>query len=134
MDQVNLLIFDECHHATGNDPYAIIMRDYYPLCRKPPRILGLTASISAQKIELDKLPKAARELETILRARIETGSDQLEITRHSTSVTVKSHRCYAYQERICSKNKQVTIIFKVRILLDPYKIIRLIFTGITIPL
>jgi endoribonuclease Dicer len=26
LDMVNLIIFDECHHATGNHPYSKIMK------------------------------------------------------------------------------------------------------------
>ncbi len=108
MDKVNLLIFDECHHATGNDPYAIIMKEHYKSCRKPPRILGLTASITGQKIEPNQLQKAAKDLETIFQARIKTGSDRMEIARNSTSVQVKHQRCSNYKEKI------VINIFKVR--------------------
>lgn len=66
LHQVNLLIFDECHHATGDDPYATIMNNY-DSCVNCPRILGLTASISAQKIEPKNLEKAASGLQTIYR-------------------------------------------------------------------
>ncbi len=115
LDKVNLLIFDECHHATGNHQYAIIMKEYYKSCRNPPRILGLTASISGQKIEPHELPKVAKELETILHARIETGSDRMEIARNSTSVDVKSQRCLNYEQKIRRGANLVKNIFKVRI-------------------
>jgi ERCC4-related helicase len=65
MDKVNLLIFDECHHATGNNQYALIMKDHYKECSSRPRILGLTASISGQKIEPHKLKLAAKKLEDL---------------------------------------------------------------------
>ncbi len=64
LHQVNLLIFDECHHATGDGQYATIMKKY-DSCSNCPRILGLTASISGQKIEPKKLQKVANELQTI---------------------------------------------------------------------
>lgn len=121
MDKVNLLIFDECHHATGNDPYATIMRNYYLSGRNSPRILGLTASISTQKIEWDKLSKAARELEGIFHAQIETGSDHSEIIRNSTAVTVTGPRCFTFKERGWSRDKTMMNIFKVRILLDCFE-------------
>ncbi|ORX55708.1 hypothetical protein DM01DRAFT_1335102 [Hesseltinella vesiculosa] len=46
MDRVNLIIFDECHHATKNHPYNVIMREFYDTCRAgdKPRIFGMTAS------------------------------------------------------------------------------------------
>jgi hypothetical protein len=93
----------------------MIMKKHYPSCRDPPRILGLTASISAQKIEIHQLEKAAKDLEKIFQARIETGSDRMEIARHSTSVTAKTQRCLNYEQKICSKSEAIMAIFKVRI-------------------
>jgi len=59
MDKVNLLIFDECHHATNDEPYKKIMDDFYRSVRSSrPRVLGLTASITGKKsiqINLKKL-------------------------------------------------------------------------------
>ena len=46
MENINLLVLDECHRATGNDPYVQIMEIYKntnPNSR--PRVLGLTASV-----------------------------------------------------------------------------------------
>ena len=61
---INLLIFDECHHATKNHPYKVIMRDYaevkQKLCERDddsgvqsvmPKILGLTACIFTAKVK-----------------------------------------------------------------------------------
>ncbi|CAE8736126.1 unnamed protein product, partial [Polarella glacialis] len=49
LEQLSLLVFDECHHAIGNHPFVAIMQD--PLAwqqasrsQQTPRILGLTAS------------------------------------------------------------------------------------------
>ncbi|CAB41233.2 dicer [Schizosaccharomyces pombe] len=52
INDLNLIIFDECHHAIGNDAYARIMNDFYHrakavLSKKHftlPRIFGMTAS------------------------------------------------------------------------------------------
>ena len=119
LDKVNLLIFDECHHATGNDPYATIMKEYYQNCQDPPRILGLTASLTAQKIDSNELEKVARALENILHARIETGSDHIEIARNSTAVIVQHPRCQIYDE-VLSKEKTIRKMFEVRIRFDLY--------------
>jgi ERCC4-related helicase len=58
-----LLIFDECHHSKGENCYAALMKRHYEDCRDPPRILGLTASISAQKIKPDQLSPEAQKIE-----------------------------------------------------------------------
>ncbi|CAF1273759.1 unnamed protein product [Rotaria sordida] len=119
LDKVNLLIFDECHHAIGDDPYALIMKKHYNSCLHHPRILGLTASISGQKIEPKQLQKAAKELEEILHARIETGSNRMEITENSTSVDVEHKMCANYEKNICRKKETIRKIFqKIKLLLD----------------
>ena len=72
MEEVDLLIFDECHHADQDHPYNLIMRDFWfhrfdpdkPLKVKRPRILGLTASPIKQKIERNKVQ--ATEIEIML--------------------------------------------------------------------
>ncbi|CAF1418770.1 unnamed protein product [Rotaria magnacalcarata] len=45
-NQVDLLIFDECHHCIGNHPYSKIMEQYlvYHPLEHQPKIIGLTAS------------------------------------------------------------------------------------------
>ncbi|KAF9910440.1 Dicer-like protein 1 [Linnemannia zychae] len=44
IDLCNILIFDECHHATGKHPYRQIMTEFYPEAKEPPKIFGMTAS------------------------------------------------------------------------------------------
>ncbi|KAF2396627.1 dicer-like protein 1 [Trichodelitschia bisporula] len=71
MDQINLLIFDEAHHAKKEHPYARLIRDFYlpadPSTR--PRIFGMTASPVDAKVDV---VEAARELEQLLDSRIAT--------------------------------------------------------------
>lgn len=67
MENVNLIIFDECHHATGDDDYPALMNKHYDKCSNPPRVLGLTASISAKKIKPERLLDTARALEKTYR-------------------------------------------------------------------
>ncbi|EJD06192.1 uncharacterized protein FOMMEDRAFT_145449 [Fomitiporia mediterranea MF3/22] len=44
LDQVALLIFDECHHARKYHPYNAIMVDHYRSSEWKPKIFGMTAS------------------------------------------------------------------------------------------
>ena len=46
LDNCNLIIFDECHHASKNHPYKNIMINFYHNQKllKKPRIFGMTAS------------------------------------------------------------------------------------------
>jgi len=91
------------------------MKEHHKSCQYPPRILGLTASISGQKIDPGQLHKAGKELENIFQARIETGSDRMEINRNSTSVNVTYRCCSNYEQKISRKSKPVINSFKVRI-------------------
>ena len=75
MSQINLLIFDEAHHAKKSHAYAQIIRDFY--LRETdqnlrPRIFGMTASPVDAKVDV---VRAASDLEDILCSRIATTVD-----------------------------------------------------------
>jgi ERCC4-related helicase len=58
MKDIELLIFDECHHCKKNHPYNCIMRDFYLLSasQEMPKIFGMTASplaVSPNKLQLE---------------------------------------------------------------------------------
>ncbi|CAF1174718.1 unnamed protein product [Adineta ricciae] len=106
---VNLLIFDECQHATGENPYASLMNKHYDQCPDPPRILGLTASIIARKIKPKDLLEGARELEKIYRAQI---AHRNESTKHGTSVNVENIPCESYQNDVMKRYDSLTIPFE----------------------
>lgn len=72
MDQINVLIFDEAHHAKKEDPYAKIMQDFYFReydKSKRPRVFGMTASPVDAKVDVFQ---AARDLEDLLDSKIAT--------------------------------------------------------------
>lgn len=72
MKQINLLIFDEAHHAKKNHAFAIIMKEFYikesDLASRP-RIFGMTASPVDAKSDI---VRAANDLEAILHCKIAT--------------------------------------------------------------
>ncbi|KAL1303558.1 hypothetical protein AAFC00_006928 [Neodothiora populina] len=75
MRQINLLIFDEAHHAKKHNAYAQVIREYY--LKEPdrdlrPRIFGMTASPVDAKVDV---VRAASDLEDILCSQIVTTSD-----------------------------------------------------------
>ena len=75
LSQVNLLIFDECHHAKKNDPYKQIMQ-FFDQRGEHPKIMGLTASIVNGKVKPSKIKSELRELESTLRSTCETSRDE----------------------------------------------------------
>ncbi|KAI0508772.1 hypothetical protein F5B22DRAFT_383299 [Xylaria bambusicola] len=86
MEQINLLIFDEAHHAKKNHPYARIIKDFYATLEKSnskrPRILGMTASPVDAKTNVHV---AAAQLEGLLHCEIATVSDPLVFSRAAIS-------------------------------------------------
>ncbi|KAK2746364.1 Dicer-like protein 1 [Myotisia sp. PD_48] len=86
IDQINLLIFDEAHHAKKGHPYAKILKDFYmrPSGIKP-KIFGMTASPVDAKVDVFT---AAKNLETMLDAHIATASN-LSMLQHSVSRPVE---------------------------------------------
>ncbi|KAF2258510.1 dicer-like protein-like protein 1 [Lojkania enalia] len=94
MSRVNLLIFDEAHHAKNNHPYARLIKEYYlnePDSWKRPQIFGMTASPVDANMDVRQ---AARDLETLLHCQICTTSDlsllQNNISRPTEEVVVYS--------------------------------------------
>ncbi|KAB8342706.1 hypothetical protein FH972_022306 [Carpinus fangiana] len=79
MRQINLLIFDEAHHAKKRHGYAKIIRDFYlaePNVGHRPRIFGTTASpIDISIKDMDIARAQTKELEELLDAKIATPSD-----------------------------------------------------------
>ncbi|KAM7472961.1 hypothetical protein LguiA_011144 [Lonicera macranthoides] len=85
IEQIALLIFDECHYAQleSNHPYAEIMKVFYKTdAVKLPRIFGMTAS--------PKFGKGAsiNSLETLLHAKICSIEDEKELQQFVTSPKV----------------------------------------------
>ena len=77
--QINLIIFDEAHHAKGDHPYARLMKDYFVQeldIAKRPRIFGMTASpVDVRGLSSNHIKEAARDLEKLLHAKIVTTSE-----------------------------------------------------------
>ncbi|KAI8384572.1 dicer-2 protein [Radiomyces spectabilis] len=74
LDEVNLIIFDECHHATRRHPYNLIMREFYDCCpvEGRPKIFGMTASPMHSKTDVQY---SATHLEHNLDCRIYTATN-----------------------------------------------------------
>ncbi|OJD36494.1 dicer-like protein 1 [Diplodia corticola] len=83
MEQINLLIFDEAHHAKKGHSYAKIIKDYYlPTDQsKRPKVFGMTASPVDAKVDV---LQAASDLEALLHCRIATTAN-LDLLRKTIS-------------------------------------------------
>jgi endoribonuclease Dicer len=89
-ERVNLLVFDECHHAVKNHDYVQIMRLFNMWCENPAhdpddmKILGLTASLIPSKCKPGDLEAKIVELEKTLCCRSQTAEDLREVSRYAT--------------------------------------------------
>ncbi|KAF9126572.1 Dicer-like protein 1 [Mortierella sp. GBA39] len=74
MSRVNLLIFDECHHARKEHPFCCIMKEFYHVHdldrSQRPKVFGMTASPSSDIGS--KLYHTASELENLMDAKVFT--------------------------------------------------------------
>jgi ERCC4-related helicase len=82
ISDIDLIIFDECHHCVGNHPYAVIMNEFYhpaPSYTRP-RIFGMTASPLAQSsAKMKETMDQLQQLQTILDCSIVTIKDKRQL-------------------------------------------------------
>ncbi|PPS15677.1 hypothetical protein GOBAR_AA04905 [Gossypium barbadense] len=81
LDMVSLMIIDECHRATGNHPYAKIMKEFYHKSNNKPKIFGMTASpvVSKGVLSSNNCDGQMSELECVLDSLIYTIEDRTEM-------------------------------------------------------
>ncbi|KAK8543151.1 hypothetical protein V6N13_136315 [Hibiscus sabdariffa] len=81
LEMMSLMIIDECHHATGNHPYAKIMKEFYHKCNTKPKIFGMTASPVGSKgvSSSNHCEDQVSELESVLDCLIYTIEDRAEM-------------------------------------------------------
>ena len=85
---VNLLVFDECHHAVKNHDYVQIMQLFNKdraRVEGTTRILGLTASLIPSKCKPGDLEHKITELEKTLCCRSQTAEDLQEVAKYATN-------------------------------------------------
>lgn len=98
MSSVNLIVFDECHHAVTNHPYAEIMK-CLDSCSpgSHPRVLGLTASILNNKCRSPAvLERSLKDLEGTLHSTVETASDMIMADLYGTKPEETLMECEKY--------------------------------------
>ncbi|EOA87001.1 uncharacterized protein SETTUDRAFT_31304 [Exserohilum turcica Et28A] len=112
MARINLLIFDEAHHAKSNHPYARLMKDFYVKetdIAKRPRIFGMTASpVDTKGLSPSHIREAARDLEKLLDAKIATTESALvsnSISRPEEEVAVYARLKDEYETPLHQKIK-----------------------------
>lgn len=95
---VNVLVLDECHAATGKAPYVQIMQNHYrdmEECKKP-KILGLTACVINKKVKSAAVATEVRGLCNRLDSYLTTSVDAISFGTKPTEVIV----CYKPMPRV----------------------------------
>jgi superfamily II DNA or RNA helicase len=104
IEEFDLIVFDECHHADQSHYYNLIMQDFFfynytPGCRRP-KILGLTASPIKDKvrdctqsnIETDIKLKLQNLANNLYSKFVSLTKDQIkEIEKQSTEVYIEQY-------------------------------------------
>ncbi|KAH1033291.1 hypothetical protein J1N35_045465 [Gossypium stocksii] len=102
LEMVSLMIIDECHHATGNHPYAKIMKEFYHKSNNKPKIFGMTASpvVSKGALSNNDCVDQISELENVMDCMIYTIEDMIEM---ETYVPTAKESCRFFDPtRFCS--------------------------------
>ncbi|KAJ2780724.1 Dicer-like protein 1 [Coemansia interrupta] len=93
ISDIDLLVFDECHHARGNHPYALIMREFYDRCDPEgrPHVFGMTASPLNAK-------QTAQESVMHLQAVLDSNVCTVDLTaKTDTPKLQQTSLCYEYR-------------------------------------
>ena len=81
LDEVNLLVIDECHKIYGNAEITELFSEYYERCREKPKILGLAGPLHNAGCIPGRLSAELEQLERCLKAKAETASDIVTVLR-----------------------------------------------------
>ncbi|KAL7303434.1 hypothetical protein TKK_0004617 [Trichogramma kaykai] len=85
LQQVNLLIFDECHHATGHHPMKLIMQEFLKCSPdQKPHVLAMSASLLNSNVNAMQVEQYITDLEATFQAKIITVEDRSCVEQHAT--------------------------------------------------
>ena len=83
LSEVNLLIFDECHHAVNDQPMRQIMQQFEKCPRElQPRILGLTATLLNSNCKAERVEEEVSSLERTFLSKVATCNDAPLVERY----------------------------------------------------
>lgn len=78
LNHVNLLVFDECHHGVKDQPMRQVMRSFQKL-NKPPRVLGLTATLLNANCKPQNVMSEVCNLEVTYQSKVATVEELQEV-------------------------------------------------------
>ncbi|CAO2832596.1 unnamed protein product [Amaranthus hypochondriacus] len=122
LEKIKVLIFDECHNARGNHPYARIMKDFYHRhvdTNEVPRIFGMTASPIKAKVngsESDAYWKDIQALENLMHSKVYTCASEAVLAEYIALPKVKAQ----FYNEDAPNTWQMQLINRLDILREKY--------------
>uniref|UniRef100_A0A0D9VVX7 Uncharacterized protein n=1 Tax=Leersia perrieri TaxID=77586 RepID=A0A0D9VVX7_9ORYZ len=96
LQDIALLIFDECHHAKGNSPYACIFKEFYhPQLNSSasdslPRIFGMSASLIYSKgLDRQSYSKQISDIENLMNSKVYTVDSESALSEYIPFASTK---------------------------------------------
>nr|XP_043620815.1 endoribonuclease Dicer homolog 3a [Erigeron canadensis] len=96
-EMISLLIIDECHRASGNHPYASIMKEFYLKAANKPKIFGMTATPVTKKVGVSSTEDCEAQitmLESVLDSQVYTIQNRTELE----NVTPSALHIYSFYQ------------------------------------
>ncbi|CAH1636516.1 unnamed protein product [Spodoptera littoralis] len=122
IEDINFIIFDECHHAVVDHPMRIVMK-HFENCPKDeqPRVLGLTATLLNANVKTSRVEDTLRELEITFHAKIATVDELGQVLDYSTNPNemVQFYRSLAPSN---VSNDVITRLTKLQLLINEIKL------------
>nr|XP_029717928.1 endoribonuclease Dcr-1 isoform X1 [Aedes albopictus] len=84
LNEVNLLVIDDCHKVYGNEEISKLFIEYYNGCWEKPKILGLAGPLHNAGCIPGRLSAELEQLEHCLQSKAETASDIVTVLRYCT--------------------------------------------------
>lgn len=129
LQNVNLLIFDECHRAVSNHPMRQAMQLFEKVPpNKQPRVLGLTATLLNGNVKPNNVKEQIRQLEITFMAEIQTSLDEEMVKLYSTNPVESrvthddndcKHICYRFCDSRLTKLKDLLNVVQIEDSVDP---------------
>ncbi|KAI6224621.1 hypothetical protein M3Y95_00772100 [Aphelenchoides besseyi] len=132
MNEMALLIVDECHHVVGsNHPYRRLMQRYRETTGQRPRVLGLTATVVNCNAKFTAIEAMIKNMEYLMCAKLETASQMANLAKYGCKATPLLLEYDDDSRRHESKeaNEQVPLFRFVNIQLDGEDLVNSIKDG-----
>lgn len=81
LNDVNVLIIDDCHFRTRKKDLTTIFLNFYKKAKRKPKIFGLAGALHSASCSTGRLGAELEYLEGLLNARAETASDIVTVLR-----------------------------------------------------